>query len=378
MFKKIASLLVAATMMVSAAAITASAAETDEVAPVAAGDTSSEVGADGSSEVGADSSSEVGASNTYNFDVKSVGWNNVKTIYCHIYSADGSGTWTAWQTKAEKCTYDTSTGIASYDIQTGIKKAPDLANIDSSNKWLIIFSSDTSMETYPALLNSNCLGDVLYAPDPSKMYENNLDSEKKSVAVQWKKSGLGASKCITSTGKIQGESFADGASNVTLMSEYYIAYYADAAKLDLTQSLFDQLGSDVYTVDVYNSCVEKLQQQIKDDKIKEDEANKALEAILADLNKITGHNKPAGGSDDPEPTLPDKADVKTTVPAGNSGSGSGSSGSGSGSSGSGSGSSSSGSGSVSSGQETTTLFVFGGVMLLAAGIIFVARKRKED
>ena len=59
MFKKIASLAIAATMMVGTAAITASAAEVESDA-VGAED-SAVVSADNSSEVGADAGSEAGA-----------------------------------------------------------------------------------------------------------------------------------------------------------------------------------------------------------------------------------------------------------------------------------------------------------------------------
>ena len=38
----------------------------------------------------------------------------------------------------------------------------------------------------------------------------------------------------------------------------------------------------------------------------------------------------------------------------------------------------SGSSSVKSGQETTVLFVLGGVMLAAAGVLFLSRKKREE
>ena len=95
MFKKIAGLFLAAAVMCSSAAITASAAEAEDDAAVAAADQSGEVSADGSSEVSADASSEVEAGNVVKFDVKKSGWNNVKSVFCHIWKADGSGDWPA-------------------------------------------------------------------------------------------------------------------------------------------------------------------------------------------------------------------------------------------------------------------------------------------
>ena len=70
MFKKIAGLFLAAAVMCSSAAITASAAEAEDDAAVAAADQSGEVSADGSSEVSADASSEVEAGNVGTLIVK--------------------------------------------------------------------------------------------------------------------------------------------------------------------------------------------------------------------------------------------------------------------------------------------------------------------
>ena len=103
MFKKIAGLFLAAAVMCSSAAITASAAEAEDDAAVAAADQSGEVSADGSSDVSADASSEVEAGNVIKFDVKKSGWNNVKTVFCHTWKVDGE--LPVWQSKSEKCNY---------------------------------------------------------------------------------------------------------------------------------------------------------------------------------------------------------------------------------------------------------------------------------
>ena len=72
---------------------------------------------------------------------------------------------------------------------------------------------------------------------------------------------------------------------------------------------------------------------------------------------------------------------KTGNKAAGNGSNNGGSGSGSGSGSNGSGSSGSGSsstGAVKSGVETTIVFVMAGLMVSAAGVMFLARKKKED
>jgi len=229
MFKKIAGLFLAAAVMCSSAAITASAAEAEDDAAVAAADQSGEVSADGSSEVSADASSEVEAGNVVKFDVKKSGWNNVKTVFCHIWKADGSGDWPAWQSKKEKCKYDASTGIATYDLSmTG-----NTISKSDGRVYCVIFSANTGMQSYNAIMSGKCIGDTLYCT--GNQLENPEDSEKKANEAKWENnSDCGPEKKITSTGNIIGSAFPEGESDATLLATYLVAYYNDEAKTSFT------------------------------------------------------------------------------------------------------------------------------------------------
>lgn len=350
MFKKIASLAIAATMMVGTAAITASAAEVE--AETVGAEDSAVVSADSSSEVGADAGSEaVGAGSVVMFNAKKSGWNldTNKLFYCHIWKADGSGTWPEWQTKKELCTFDKETGIATYDLsKTGNTISPSDGRI-----YCVIFSSNTGMQTCNVIMSGACIGDTLYCT--GEQSENPEDSEKKDFVAKWEKtSDCGQERKITSTGNIVGSAFPEGESDTTLLATYLMAYYDDPAKTDLTQNLLDTLK--VSPVDVMSV----VKARVTDD----DAKVKAIEDILS---KCT------------DPTTGKKVDsnalenAEAGVPSGNGGSSSGS--------GSGSGSSSnsgSGSSSVKSGVESTILYVFGGLMLAAAGVAFLARKKREE
>ncbi len=369
MFKKLASIALAASMVIGGAAITASAAEAedavaaaDDSSAVAADDGSSAVAADdGSSAVAADSTSEsTGASQVINFDVKSTGWgSNVKTVYCHIYAYTADDyKYTAWQTKAEKCKYDSSTGIATYDLATGIKKgATGLEHITADNKWVVMFSCNTNAETYTLLFNSTCYGDTVIA-DPSTEYENNVDSEKKSIKISYKNSNLTAPKCITSTGKIQGESFAYGENNSTLFGAYMHDYYNDSAKFteENLKNLMNQLG-DVDANETLKYIKDRCAREVKAGTIDQATSDAIIKACTDMLEKLTGS----------------KPDASKASGGSNSSNSNGGSNSGSGSSSNGG----SGSSSVSSGEETTILFVFGGLMIAAAGVMFLARKKRQ-
>lgn len=350
MFKKIASLVVAATMITGTAAITASAAEA-EVETVAAED-SAVVSADSSSEVGADSaSSEVGAGNTISFDVEKSGWGNVKTVYCHIWKADGTPTssgeaWPEWQTKAELATYDKETGIATFDLS---KTGHEFSKSDGKI-YCVIFSANTGMQTYNTIMSGACIGDTMYCN--GEQIENPEDSAKKANVAVWENNpDCGPERKITSTGNIVGSAFPEGESDVTLLANYLMQYYDDPAKTDLTQDLLNTLK--ISPVDVMGVVKERA----ADDQAKID----AIEKILSSCT---------------DPTTGEKVDTGALEKVEAGGTSTNLSGSGSGSSsGSGSGS---GSGSVQSGQETTVFFVFGALMLAAAGVAFLARKKREE
>lgn len=359
MFKKIAGLFLAVAVMCSSAAITASAAEAeDDAAVAAAADQSGEVSADGSSDVSADASSEVEAGNVVKFDVKKSGWNNVKTVFCHIWRADGTGDWPTWQSKKEKCKYDSSTGIATYDLSnTG-----NTISKSDGRVYCVIFSANTGMQSYNAIMSGNCIGDTLYCT--GNQIENPEDSEKKANEAKWQNnSDCGPEKKITSTGKIVGSAFPEGESDVTLMATYLIAYYNDEAKTSLTQNLLDTLK--VSPVDVMGAVTDKLNATNNADK---DKIAPAVEKILSGCTDPTTGKKP----DKDKLDNAKKSGAKATGGSSSNGSSSSSSKGGSSSSGS------SSTGAVKSGVETTIVFVMAGLMVSAAGVMFLARKKKED
>lgn len=374
MFKKIAGLFLAAAVMCSSAAITASAAEAEDDAAVAAADQSGEVSADGSSEVSADGSSDVSANgsseveagNVIKFDVKKSGWNNVKTVFCHIWKADGSGDWPDWQTKKERCKYDASTGIATYDLS----KTGNTISKSDGRVYCVIFSANTGMQSYNAIMSGKCIGDTLYCT--GNQLENPEDSEKKANEAKWENNpDCGPEKKITSTGKIIGSAFPEGESDVTLLATYLVAYYNDEAKTSHTQDLINELK--VSPTKVMGAVTDRLNAINSPDK---DTIAPAVEKILSGCTDPT-----AGGKKGSNSSSSSNGSGSASGSGSGSASGSSSNGSNGGSSSSGSGSSGSGSsstGAVKSGVETTIVFVMAGLMVSAAGVMFLARKKREE
>ena len=372
MFKKVMSLALASTLVLSAGAFAASAAEAEDA--VAANDESA-VAADDSSAVAAGDESQVGAGTKIYFDVKSAGWKNFSTIYCHIWRADGTGKWPSWQTKKEVCKKE-SDDLYSYDItKTGKDNAEEIQNAGSKNLYCVIFSADTQVQICNTIMNGNCIGDTLYVT--GNKIENPKDSQKMDIEAAWKNHPeCGPQKVITSTSKIVGTALADGTTDVTLLADYLLDYVsdegvADTSKTDKTQDLINQLKVSPLTV--MSNVNFKLEGFVKAETMTQDVANKKKATIEGILGNCTDPTK-GGEKADPEKiknagASNDAADTSGSSNGGSSSNGSSSNGSSNGSS--------SGSNSVQSGQETTIFFVFAGVMVAAAGVFFLVRRREN-
>lgn len=369
MFKKVMSLALASTLVLSAGAFAASAAEAEDA--VAANDESA-VAADDSSAVAAGDESQVGAGTKIYFDVKSSGWKNYKKIYCHIWRADGTGNWTSWQTKKEECKKEND-DLYYYDI-TKTGNAEEIQNAGSKNLYCVIFSADTGVQTYNTIMNGNCIGDTCYIT--GNQLENPEDNQKKATEAAWKNNpSCGPQKVISSSATIVGTALADGTTDTTLMADFLIKYVsdegaADTKKTDKTQDLINQLK--VSPVEIMSNVKYKLAQAVEKGDKKQEAADKVSATIEGILGNCTDPTK--GGAKVDKSDL-EKAEAKND--ADSSSSGSGSSSNGSSNSGSSSNGSSSGSNSVQSGQETTIFFVFAGVMVAAAGVMFLVRRREN-
>ena len=221
--KRIVSLLLAVVMMLGTFSIVATAAEGEY--------------------------EQTGAESVIHFDVASTGWNNFSKVFCHIWAHDGSGDWPAWQSKKERCTYDESTGIATYDIsKTGNEIEPD-------KLYVVIFSNENGMQTYNLLFGAECIGDTAYCD--GTYYENPEDSSKTAQAAFWKNQDetvYGPEMCVTSIGNIVGtcipsttsayEMFVDFLNNKLINAQIYSGK-DDQQLLDDTASALGLNGRDV-------------------------------------------------------------------------------------------------------------------------------------
>lgn len=212
------------------------------------------------------------------FDVNSTGWENYTRIYCHIWRADGTGEWTTWQSKSEKCVNE-GNGLYSYNVvRTG--NSDEIEQSGDHNYYCVIFSADTGMQTYNTIMNGNCLGDTCYVT--GNLLENPADSWKKCTEAAWKNHPeCGPAKAITSTSRVIGSALPDGVTDADLLAEYLCVYFYEEVDPQETGNLAKILN--VKKNDLIDSVKVKINKQ-KADYLNDDEAEKKLNTILDVIN----------------------------------------------------------------------------------------------
>ena len=375
--KKTIAFLISATLLLSALPLSVSAAEAEgeavaatEADAVGAEETDSNVGAEeADSNVGAEADSEsTGSNNAIYFEVPSDWSQNIvdQGVFTYLYDLkDGAMiTWGAKKGKMKK----ESDGKYSFDL---VEKGFELA---SDHNYFVIFAAGStwSLQTYDLLLGESCLGHT--ASWTGNMVENPQDSNKKAHEVVWD-NGVDQNKYgprlqVTSIGNIVGK--------VAVVSKYEL----------LVQFLTNMLSN----AREYSG---KDDQSLVDDSaaalgLGRDDVTKAIKETGVSVDWSAEKSSLPGGSTSSGDGSSDGGSSSDPGSSSNSSSGSGGNGTpaanntGTGgtrtvSSGSSTGSSTTtgGARSVTTGPETTVLFVLGGMMVAAAGILFLSRKKRE-
>lgn len=117
------------------------------------------------------------------------------TYYCYTWGSEGGALY-EWGTKETKMT-KVSDNIFSYDVPK-VNAAGDPVNAD-----LVIFSGLGKGQTYDTTFSDACFGDTAYVLD--ELLENPVDSAQTCFGCAWRNNPQeGAHISITSTGKVQG------------------------------------------------------------------------------------------------------------------------------------------------------------------------------
>lgn len=326
MFKKFLSLTLVLMMIMSFAVMAVSAAEAD-VADVAAEADVAEQGA----EADVAATGALDTSKCINFDISASGWNNPGHVGFYIYDiTGGGGELIPWGSKKLFKSEETSTNVWSFDPEAqGIE-------LDSSQQYFIIFiNENTTEQTCNLVMDSTCIGDTAYCT--GNKLENDVDSGKSNLETAWKQSSLGPMKVVTSIGNVIGTTIPKN----TNAYDMFVKFLKDTLA-----------NARTYIVDTGK----KTEQQLIDDTaaalgIGKSDCEKAIKESGADT---TWKAADSTLKDDSDTTTTQNNNTTTTTTT-KTGSGT----------------------TTKTGQETTVLFIMLAVMVAAAGVIFVARKREQ-
>ena len=366
MLKRIIAIAVAVLIVMSMAAIAVSAAEV----------TDSAVGADSSSSVGAGTTdSESGAGDLIYFDAS--GWTSFKKVFCHIWEVGGDTAFFGWKTPSEECqpvkgsktkfSYDISKLKDSMDVSGGMK---------AGGKYCVAFVAENDVQTYDTTIGTECIGDTAYITD--NLLENPMVSEKKGNECKWENDGgkYGPHKVLTSVGHVVGEKYAPGETDHQVIGDWACTYFNSTSvkAVDALAKAYPQFS--VKTIDDLTDVYAYVLKKSKDGKVDKNSLPKIKKTLEDAFYKAYPSQQ---GQEIDEDDAQQQAD---SGQAGNSGSLTGGSSNGNnsneGSSYGGSDYSGDYSGSGADGQETTIFFVLGGVMIAAAGAMFISRKKREE
>ena len=135
---------------------------------------------------------------TIYFDSKGLGGTAAATrgiYYCYAWGSE-DGELYAWDNKKLRMTNE-GNDLYSFEVPKQNSKGDDV------NSNLIIFHANNGPQTYDTTFNDDCFGDTAYVTET--LLENPVDSAKTAYGCAWKNTpSQGAHIAITSTGKVQG------------------------------------------------------------------------------------------------------------------------------------------------------------------------------
>ncbi len=331
MFKKIFCLALAVVMIMSVAAVGFSAAQV-EIADVAADADAAVTGADADvattgAEADAASTGAVDKSKCLNYDNSKTNW--AGPILFYIYEP-GEGELKPWGSK-NLAGVDNGDGTWSFD--------PSSLGLESGKQYGLIMNDKASnAQTYDLLFDLSCLGDTVYVT--GNKIENPTDSNKTGDETRWtNNTNFGPALVVTSIGNVVGETCPSNTTPYKMMVDFLKNTLDNArtySKKD-DQTLLDDTGKGL--------------------KLTKDEVAKAVEEAgvkvewTADKSSLSGGSSDSGNNDTTTTTTSNNNTTSTSTTKTGSAS------------------------DTKTGQTENVLFIMLGVMVVAAGVIFFARKR---
>lgn len=148
--------------------------------------------------------------------------------------------------------------------------------IPDGHDVFVIFNDPDKGQTFDCVLTADAFGDT--AERTGEICENPVDSEKTAEAVRFRETGLTSKLCITSSGKVQGETITPNMDPALEVANFVLGYLGKTEKIsgemivteDSVANAISAFGTDA------NAVWEKYQTLSDKENYNADEAKKVI------------------------------------------------------------------------------------------------------
>ena len=203
------------------------------------------------------------------------------TYYCYTWGSEGGAIY-EWQTKETKMT-KVEDNRYSFDVPK-TNAAGDPVNAD-----LVIFSGLGKGQTYDTTFSDACFGDTAYVLD--EVLENPVDSAQTALACAWRNNPQeGAHIAITSTGRVQGVGILSTETPESI-ADNFIQQYSDG----MAEGKTGYDNPDLITDEARQGYIDEINRII---------AERPTAAPTTPSENPTQSTNPTDSTDPSDPTVP--------------------------------------------------------------------------
>ena len=381
MKKLLSVLLVMAVVMSFATVMSVSADEREDLASAGASQDVETAAADGNVSVGAGTDTEATGTSGLIY-LEKPDWGECKYYSIHIWEAKQNGEqFFSYGTQKER--FEEKDGKLVYDLSKLNESTYIKGGLKAGVTYNLIVYNNNGVESCGLMFSTECAGDTIRVTSNERSFENTEDSTKHSYPIGWtnnaKKYGIPLQ--ITSVGTVQGEFVTKGSSPDDIVKAWDKNYkqYPNKASFSTQSSARDHktrlaeikaefkelvskgkvlvLGGGVYTektdldkVKPGSSSSSGSSSGSSSDSSSKSSSNSSSKKIYKDKNGNAVTRNADGSYTDANGNKVDASEVTATTETTDT---------------------------VTTGESATPIYIGLGVMLAAAGVYFLTRKKKE-
>lgn len=363
-----------AVVMSFATVMSVSADEREDLASAGASQDVETAAADGNVSVGAGTDTEATGTSGLIY-LEKPNWAGA-TFSIHIWEAKQNGaTFFAYGGRKEH--FEEKDGKLVYDLSKLNESTTIKGGLKAGVTYNLMVYTDVGVESCGLMFNTDCVGDTIRVTSNERSFENTEDSAKHSYPIAWTKNAkkYGIPLQITSVGTVQGEFVTKGSSPDDIIKAWDKNYkqYPNKASFSPQSSARDHktrlaeikaefkelvskgkvlvFGGGVYTENTdLNKATPGSSSGSSSDSSSKSSSNSSSKKIYKDKNGNTVTRNADGSYTDENGNKVDASDVTATTETTDT---------------------------VTTGESATPIYIGLGVMLAAAGVYFLTRKKKE-